>query len=260
MKITAAGVIGYRGIFLGIALMLSRSAMAQFVELEAQIEISAWHSETVSTRISHVHCVVGTNSWMIEGDFYPNSTEAYWFTGTNIVETRMTTEIDSRNTWVHDTPDGNPGRPEHELDLMHTLAARVAWLAFCSGPSLKREGGAIYPPSDFWKQIIPTKRLTGQTIAFEDTLGLPRVVDLTTPKGQPVFQYRTMGSTNVLDWEFPLEFSAAQYQHAAVLGAPRLTYGTNGWQLYLGARGKLTGIRMGTEPQIPPDVLREAQR
>ena len=61
-----------------------------------------------------------------------------------------------------------------------------------------------------------------------------------TTNNQPVCQYRAALPTNVLDWNFPLEFYLVQYRPA----------GTSGWELHLTAKGKVTAIGVGTKPQI----------
>jgi hypothetical protein len=106
-------------------------------------------------------------------------------------------------------------------------------LAFCSGPFLKTQGRQLYPPSDLWKQVIHAPSgFMDTTIAFEDDLGLPQSVDLSTTNNIPVMQYRVAKTTNVLGWEFPLEFYLAQYRPAR----------THGWELNLSARGKLSSV------------------
>jgi hypothetical protein len=83
---------------------------------------------------------------------------------------------------------------------------RMSWLAICSGSYLKREGREIFPPAFTWKFEIWPSFAPDRTIVFEDALGLPKRVDLSTTNGQPVFVYRVSKSTNMLGWEFPLEF------------------------------------------------------
>ena len=73
---------------------------------------------------------------------------------------------------------------------------------------------------------------------FPDGLGLPKTVDLYNAKNQPVVQYRVTASTNVLGWEFPVEFYLAQYGPAE----------TNGWELHFTAKGKLISIGPGADP------------
>src|SRR5687767_8679382 len=76
----------------------------QFVELRTEIEVEDWSywfwrdpenlkrkeiapsifRTSMATGFA-IRCVVGTNSWLMEGPFASNSKVAYWFTGTNIV-------------------------------------------------------------------------------------------------------------------------------------------------------------------------------
>jgi hypothetical protein len=50
-----------------------------------------------------------------------------------------------------------------------------------------------------------------------------------------------VGSTNVLGWNFPLEFHVVQYRN---------NYKTHVWEVHLTASGKLTAIGIGREPSI----------
>jgi len=56
------------------------------------------------------------------------------------------------------------------------------------------------------------------TSIFTKSLGLPRSVKLFTENNQPVFQYQVRQSTNVLGWNFPLEFYLVQYARPAPMG------------------------------------------
>lgn len=239
---------------------LQRGA-AQFVELTAEIAFDNWdywffcdkinkypgrgnHPPSIFTTNYTVRCVVGTNTWLIERDT-KNGKKMCWFTGTNIITTTAVTKGApyTPQTRTYESSDGNPGRPVHVAELM-TVGERISWLAFCSASFLKREGRQIFPPSDLWKQTISAPfGFSDQTTVFKDGLGLPRSLDLIATNNQPVFQYQIRHSTNVLSWNFPLEFYLVQY-----VGR------TNGWQVQLTAKGKLTSIKEGTKPEIPAEV------
>ena len=83
-----------------------------------------------------------------------------------------------------------------------------------------------------------------QTTVFKDGLGLPKSLDLIATNNQPIFQYQVHKSTNVLGWNFPLEFYCVQY----------LPTGTNLLKLHLTTKGKLTSIKEGTKPEIPVEA------
>jgi hypothetical protein len=233
--------------------------VAQVVELRAEIETTIWPfkdaagelAENLTSRTRNLRCLVGTNSWLIETD-QENSKHTWWFTGTNMIWHVVVTGYPSkdkelyernhpeqvgmigrRSTRVFESVDGNPGRPARTMDLLGMPSARICWLAFCSGSCLKREGRQIFPPSDLWKElVIAPSGFTDKTIVFEDEFGLPSSVDLYTTNRQPVLQYRLLQSTNVLGRDFPLVFHLAQYRPA----------GTNGWELHLTAKGRVTSI------------------
>ena len=156
--------------------------------------------------------------------------------------------VGEQYTRVYESTNGNPGKPIRQADLM-TRDARICWLAFCSGPVLKQAERSIYPPSDLWKQLISAPSgFSDKSIAFDDVLGLPKTLDLFTGQNQPVLQYRAAGSTNVLGWEFPLEFYLAQYRPVYLRDEHGIA--ENGWELQFTAKGKITSIAAGVEPVI----------
>jgi hypothetical protein len=244
-----------------LSLLLPLQCVAeQFVELTAEIEINDWSywfladeqglanaleapSRSIFTRSGTVRCVVGTNTWQIE-QAAGSWKRTYWFTRTNVIEQTVATNQIPYTT-VSDSADGNPGRPVRVADRMaFDMAGRVCWLAFCSGPALKREGRQIYPPSDFWKESsLVWSGWSDKTTVFEDNLGLPKSIRLSTTNNQCVVQYQARQTTNVLGWNFPREFYLVQYRS----GWPA----TNSWELQLTAKGRVTAIGIGTQPQIP---------
>jgi hypothetical protein len=239
-------------------------AAEQFVELTAEIEVNDWsywffedqhglpdasgYPRTIFPQSTNVRVVVGANTWMMEGDFYANAKATRWFTGTNIVERLVLAQPAPEATMrVKATGDGNPGEPVQVSDLMDTTS-KICWLAFCSGPALKRGERHLYPVSDLWKELIyAPSGFTDKITVFQDGLNLPRSVSLLTPKDELVTQYQVRDSTNVLGWSFPLEFYLVQYRPARW---PR----TNSWELHLTAKGKLTAIGAGEQPQLPTET------
>jgi hypothetical protein len=215
----------------------------------------------------------------MDGDLCGNCEMTYWFTGDRIIEHSKVTKIipeegvelsqeeinrflGSESTRAYESPDGNPSfswtaRVADRLGL----EARIGWLAFCSGPYLQREGRAVFPPSGEWKELVQTKTFSDVTVRFKDPFGLPKLLELHTtssPNVQPVLQYRVISSTNIMGWEFPLEFKMAQYRPAPPPGVQGLVVGTNGWELDFVARGRVTAIGAGTRPQVPEAVLKAA--
>ena len=258
---------------------------AQFVELKAEVEIEDWdalflfdkvgkwpgsdHPPSIFRQRPTERCVVGANTWLLETTS-ENMKLTYWFTGTNIIVhtlvTRQTPDdfikraseisklamtsvpVGHRYTRIYESVDGNPGRPVRVADLMgFDITAKVCWLAFCSAPSLKHEGRKIYPPSDFWKESsLVWSGWSDHTEVFQDSLGLPKTMTLVTTNNQCIFQYQVHTSTNVLGWNFPLEFYGVQY----------LPTGTNAWKLAQTLKGKVTAIGAAAEPRIPAEVMK----
>jgi hypothetical protein len=152
--------------------------------------------------------------------------------------------VGDKSTSTLDSTDGNPGKPPRESDLLTMPSGRIAWLAFCSGSCLRREGRKLYPPADLWKEFISQTNFTDHTTQFEDAMGLPKQVKLLTSSDQCVLDYRVLSSTNILGCEFPVEFYVAQYTPAPRKGPER------GWELHFTARGKLTHIAPANKARL----------
>jgi hypothetical protein len=273
-----ANVTTHLALVLLSSVLLVPTSVAQFVELTAELEINDWSywffedklgfaarigkaPNTVFTTNAPIRCVVGTNTWMMENDF-GNGKLTRWFTGSNIIERTLITQPMSdeetkrlsqpgglagtgprageQHTRIYPTADGNPGRPVRVMDLFMDANGMMSWLVFCSGPALKREGRQIPPPSAFWKQYF-SGGFTDQTVCFEDSLGLPKSIEMLTRQGQVVLQYQVRRSTNVLGWNFPTEFYLVQYQRGP---------GTNSHQVHLTGKGRV--IALSVTNQITP--------
>jgi hypothetical protein len=77
-----------------------------------------------------------------------------------------------------------------------------------------------------------------KTTFFDDDLALPSSATLYVTNQQPLLQYRAMLTTNMLGWNFPLEFYLAQYYPVE----------KNEWALCLTAKGKVTSIGPAARP------------
>lgn len=261
---------------------LAPIAAAEYVELIAEIELTNWSYWFIEDRAGNasepannpqsifheplkVRCVIGTNSWLMEGPFMRNATVTRWFTGSNLIEqTLVTAEASLRDaarnlklqssaplvgheyTREHETADGNPGRPVRVEDLFPDATGKVCWLAFCSGPALKREGRRIPLPGALWKQFFSGQRFSDKTEVFADSLAFPQSIQLWETDQQLLLNYQVRSSTNVLGWNIPLEFYPLQYNRAS-------SPGTNSLELHLAAKGRVTGIGPGSEPAIPKE-------
>lgn len=256
---------------LGVALMLPLSCAAEkFVEINAELEINDWDyrfwvdgnhiaappedkSRSIFTKPGTVHCIVGTNSWMVESgqsNAAHNYTITYWFTGTNIVNHTIERPDGVQTTRITSSTDGNPGRPVRVLDVMFGPWGKASWLAFCSGPFLKNPGRQIPLPSDLWKETQKNTTFPDNTIVFPDDLGLPQTINEYGATNQLILQYQVRRSTNVLGWNFPLEFYLVQYSSSS----------SNGWHVHLTAKGRVTDIHPTEKLEIPADVFKHVQK
>jgi hypothetical protein len=226
---------------------------AQYVQLTAKFETVTWRSDGAHPREPwEVHCTVGTNMWRMDGLFLKDAKSTAWFTGTNII-LHHATSSGQRRTWISSSVDGNPGKPVRQADSL-TLYGRVAWLAFCSGPHLRRDGRKLYPSSDLWKQVISAPAgFADRTSVFDDALGLPKSIRLEAVKGFPALQYSVISSTNISGWSFPQEFYLTQYRPSDVPDSNAV--GPDGWEIDFIIKGSVITIGPGTEPEIPIEVI-----
>jgi len=241
---------------------------ARFVELTAEVETISWPGDEDSDGRPRearnrwiVRCVVGTNSWLIDPGFADRK-ETWCFTGTNIIHRYVQTRYPSKDqelyqrnhpeqigiigrqsTKVVEFSDGYPGKIDllwkpGADDLWSPPIVRVAWLAFCSGSYLKRDGRTIPLPSVPFTRPFP---YSDKTASFADGFGLPRSVELFATNTQQVLRYQVQQSTNVLGWNFPLKFELVQYRPAR----------TTGWESHSKTSGQVTAIGIGAQLQIP---------
>ena len=232
-------------IFLSLLIAI-QATPAQYVELTADIE-TVVHERGTTPRPQtwKVRCVVGTNTWYMEGEFVKDTKTSWWFTGTNLIERTVLTKgipgspVGTESIRTYDSMDGDPRGLAYFEDLLRLPSARISWLAFCSGPCLKREDRRLLPPSDLWrKQVAAPEDFSDNTVPFEDSLGLPRTVNLLL-RNKPVLDYKVLRSTNISGWKFPLEFSLVQSRSGAK------------WEPHFAAKGRVTTIGISSKPEIP---------
>ena len=243
--------------FVGLGLLLSlQCGTAQFAELTAEITVGrAGSSGTFRTQ-----CIVGTNLWRMDRIYKNGGETISWFTGTNLnVQSTLVSVNDSSNMTrfpirSFGSVDGNPGRSERAADVLGS-GDRIAWLAFCSGPCFKNDERKLYPPGDFWKYDFypPSSGFPERPKLFNDALGLPKSLVLSTTNHEPIFLYRVDATTNVLGWEFPTEFALTEYRRSRP-GEP------NCMQTDFFATGKLTGIRPLSGIRFPSEDEAAAEK
>lgn len=230
------------------------AATAQFVEVTTELEVSGYFRKGMerTLRVSaHTHSatvIFGTNTWLID-EPRPGFNERNFWLFADAAITHYSAEIKTNTQAPKTFPpirdatdssqDGNPGRPVGAADSL-SYTAFVNWYAFCSAHTLNRRERALFPPSDLWKRYVSSRRFDEDVVRFEDSLGLPRSLDLFTTNRQPVFQYRIAAYTNFAGWNIPLEFHVVQYD----------SVGTNAWQVQFTAKGKVKSIRETTRPMV----------
>ena len=234
------------------AVLLALPGAAQFVEVNAVIDVTSWHhnEETglalKSSRSFPVRCVVGTNAWLIENQSRTNQKENAWFTNGRIVrQTAPTADAaDEDSPYAFSRRGGRyaniatseDGYPAGDLFL------NLPWFAFCSGPYLRNPGRSVpLPAPEGNRSAFGFK---DRTIAFSDPLGLPRHVELFTSKGQLKAKYDAPQSTNVLGWTFPTAFTLVQSE-ADAFGQMRRQ---------LTATGRVTQIRPASGIELPREI------
>jgi hypothetical protein len=252
-------------LFLSYCIWASISVQAQqYVQISAEIELTGWRGDetdgeaNAKTRTISVGCIAGTNEWRVEGDFIQGAESKWLFDGTNVyervrstsptptdVEERVTKsfglamvpfEVAKSNVTIRIWASGD-GHP------LGYAPVNLAWLAFCSGTYLKRDGRLVPLPVGDLHHTRDRFAYSDKTETFGDECGLPRTVELFTSKalyqasvygfdqeyffrdryaesnkrivsslqeGVLTFHYAVSASTNFLGWNFPLRFEFFQ--------------------------------------------------
>jgi hypothetical protein len=228
---------------------------AEFVQINAEIELLRWDGGLGSTsdprsQSSEIHAIVGRDKWVI-GEWFPGRTNYYSFDGTKIFEWACSigTDGSTGNPWTNSSEslDGNPGETVRVVDHLD-MVSRIAWLAFCSAPTLNNPQHKLYPPWDFWKEHMAPATFVRKVARFEDDLGLPESL-LIFSGDQAVVDYRVSCTTNVAGWFFPQGFYLLGYNPT----------GTNGWMLRQLIHGKVSSITPAADPFPPATVTRKSQ-
>jgi hypothetical protein len=254
--INAATKVGTFALFVS-ALSCLQPVHAQFLEVSAKIEGTAWSLNSSGRRTEHrrtcaTKCVFGTNLWCIDCDYLLNAKETWWCTGTNIIQRTVNTKEGPEHAGAAFAPGpplhiGDTFVTDHRASEPQPLTGipNLTWLAFCSGSFLKAESRRLLRP-------FPTQALSGATAdnteTFGDALGLPKRVEIYSPQNELICVYEVRQSTNFSEWNVPLQFEFTQFE----------ARGSKGPQRYYHALGTVLSVRPGTEPRIPPD-LRKAR-
>jgi hypothetical protein len=241
---------------------LPRWAAGQFVEVSATIKLTTYRSgETnelvkAKSRLISSVCIAGTNSWRIEDDCVQGGLNKWFFDGTNVYESLQVVSPASQEMQRILEKAGGPApvpfetaRSNLTINIWpssdgHPLAdptVNMEWLAFCSGPYLRREGRRIPLACDDLRHTPDRYAYTDQTEVFSDGFCLPRSIDLFMSKerylssvkdfyrgwgvrylkwmqlavtnvteGALTFHYAVTATTNFLGWTFPLRFEFYQ--------------------------------------------------
>ena len=231
-------------IALCLGLVPVRNHSAEFVEIAAEIETFGYRlgdSNSVAKakpQTVNVRCITGSTEWYIEHDFHAR--QEWAFDGTNVVCVSAPLSGTSAQGNAKIRKEIWPSRDGHP---MGEFGVNMPWLAFCSGPYLKRENRSVPLPCGILRHCPDRFAYTDVTTTLDDKLGLPRSVDLFTSKarflaaktewdqehgfgdrytewnrknaanlqeGLLVFHYAVLESTNVLGRTFPTKFEFFQ--------------------------------------------------
>ena len=263
---------------------------AQFVEVFANVDQTSWLPDSsgrlVERRTSYtIRSIIGTNRWWFEASPSANNgRSSWWYTGTNTVHLfEVTKPVDPPLTQFGG-PRSSQQRIGDRWATIHPASEQpnlvgienLAWLAFCSGPGLKTGAWHASPPS----LISATNpHLPNKTELFDDALGLPKRVELYSWDKALLCLYEVRQSTNISGWSVPLQFQLTDYGVYAYEIQQRSNFfaGTTPRQLRLSATidaasddqtpkpgsrlsGIVTSVRLGTGPQVPPEVITNVAR
>lgn len=235
-----------------------------YVRIEADIELvesGPNSSKTSANWHESIVCITSTNEWMIEDETDEGTLNKWCFDGLNVYNSIQRVkpmpeevrrkfeavlpkqppfEVTRSNITIHvwPSPDGHP---------MAMAAANLTWLAFCSGPYLKREGRLIPLTLEVLRHTSDRFAYTDRTETFADQFGLPRSVDLFLSKalfvksetdfyrgtpysanfpelaikrsnslteGAQMLHYEVTQSTNFGGWNLPTRFECSQNPRA----------------------------------------------
>ena len=254
-----------------LTMMATRIHAAENVEITAELD-SFYPSGTTTNHFSvTVTCIVSTNNWFIRGNFLTSADAYFWFTGTNVVEHRVITDsmyLQRAKDFVSEKfPGPNPRsliagsypRAGEKFTTIHPsplgqLAGggieNAVWLAFCSGTYLKHDGRQIPMPLGLPSEAF---EYSDKTTMFEDDLSLPKSVELYSTNGQLVCEYQVLQATNFLGCTFPLRFRVAQFWDRPTSGGTTIPSRSD-------LLGKVTSIKIGTQPELPKEVQTELQK
>ena len=270
-------------------------AAAQYIEITAEIESLAYRSDQPDAEAKarpkrfSVLCITGNGRWRIENDWVAGGLNKWLFDGTNIYESLQVIKPPPEETQERlkgtlrfatvpfDQAKSNltihiwPAKDSHPLG---DVGVNIPWLAFCSGPCLKREGRLISLPCEILRHTPDRYAYTDKTETFQDACGLPSSIDLFLSKtlylssvedfyndwgtdkaasysewmkravtnledGVLTFHYAATATTNFLGRTFPLRFEFFQKGRAFVQN------GSWNWR----GVGTLKSIRESAEPQ-----------
>jgi hypothetical protein len=252
-------------------LFLAKAGGAQFVEVTAELEMVRWNyggqhePPSAVWKTWRTRCVVGTNSWLMETEFAP-ARHAWLFNGSSVIAYTVLTDYpsDRKELYKKNHPETVLGKgysntnatdigvpflgPAFPAGRLFDSNMNIPWLAFCSAPYLKAKPEHVPLPTDGLSAY--GIRHTDDTTLFEDSLGLPRAVDLIAATNQPVCRYRVLESTNVLGWNFPLRFAVAEY----------LANRDGRWELKESTSGWIIDIRASEAPQLPTPAQSEVEK
>ena len=236
--------------------------IAQFVEISCEIKLISYRTgqtnaaDTANPRFISAVCVTGSNIWRIEDDWVQGGLNKWFYDGTNVYESLQVVSPPAEGMRQHlqkvsgfaiapfETAKSNltiniwPSSDGHPLA---SETVNIEWLAFCSGPFLRRDGRLIPLPCEELRHTPDRYAYTDQTVVFSDACGLPRSVDLfmsrdhylvsvedfyrgwgvrylkwmraavtNVTEGAHTFHYAVTETTNFLGWTFPVRFEFFQ--------------------------------------------------
>jgi hypothetical protein len=179
--------------------LLAQHATAQFAEISAKIELTAYRSDEpdaeakAKPKTYSVLCITGNDRWRIEEDWVAGGLNKWLFDGTNIYESLQVIKPPPEKTQEHlkgtlhfATVPFEQAKSNLTIHIWQTLdghplgdvGANIPWLAFCSGQYLKREGRLISLPCEILRHTPDRYAYADTTETFQDAFGLPSSVDL----------------------------------------------------------------------------------
>lgn len=232
--------------------------------------------------ISPITCIVGPESWQLEGKFLQNAIERCYFDGTNVLMALYPTTARGAADTTPSVEAGNALKAGLTINIMPNTGGyagdshnvNIVWLALCSGSYLQRPGRIIPYPACIVMHSPYAFGYLDTTETYGDAMGLPKSVVFRTSRslmeasiarfaannsrsvqsyrsppatedGRVRFEYHVRRSTNWHGVHLPLEFTFLEHPPAGTAAALYQAFSGVGWVTSISTSAPPSGVYDG---------------